>query len=649
MRKFTILLSLVLLASLAMAQVNMKYQTEATKAEKTKKVQTVKADPLWEVTFEEATPVWTFGQNEGTKTWAVSDTTPDNGFTYDVDGDGTPEPTPPLWLYMGWKYVHDYSVSGGNFAWIDGISDLLGLSTAEILDSYIQFDGIDLTGVTNPKLTFYQDYKALNTAYSYLDFSVDGGTTWTSVQINEDVEGNAYGEDYFEFVATPYIADEGDVSIRFRWQTTAAEIGGYGYGWQIDDIQIVDNPDYDMKYIHGVMNFFEYYDYTDPEYAPYYHISSHYGNLPAMQYDYDGALSWFNVCVENKGNITVAPDVTVEVLDPEMNSIFTNTVTGNELATAEKDTVDLIETDFALGTDPAPGKYTVVYNITIDGQEDFNTDNNTDTTYFIINDDQYFGRDIESTSAYTGPGTWLDGGVDGEMFGTDFLFLFEGEVTSMDVFINDNTTSGTAIIGHVMEYDSDTEDWVDVGTSSLITLDESNIGNWLNIEFTDPVMIVYDEGYESKTLLAAIEFYYNDEENDIYVGYDPTVPVSSWGTKWKLLEGSNAGEWISISNWSRGGLNLHLNFNGFVWGMSTPQHIVDNMNVYPNPTTGILNIEGIEGADVQILNMMGQVVESVENINEYSQIDMSNYANGTYFLRALVDGNVVTRKINLMK
>jgi hypothetical protein len=83
---------------------------------------------------------------------------------------------------------------------------------------------------------------------------------------------------------------------------------------------------------------------------------------------------------------------------------------------------------------------------------------------------------------------------------------------------------------------------------------------------------------------------------------------------------------------------------------SVEENSIDaNLSIYPNPTTGMLNISGIEGADVQIINMMGQVVESVENLNEYNQIDMSKYANGTYFVKAIVDGNVVTRKINLMK
>jgi hypothetical protein len=651
MRKFTILMVLIAMTTYAMAQVQMGYAYESSKNQVTKSdIRTTKATPVWQVTFEEETPVWTLGSITGTKTWVVADTTPNYGYT-NSNYMGGSVPVPPLWLYMGWKYVHDYSESGANFAYIDGISDLLGVggNVGQVSDTYIRFDGIDLTGVMNPKLTFYQDYKALNQAFSYIDFSTDGGSNWTSVEVNEDVEGNAYGANFYELVASAYIADEANVSIRFRWQTTTNVIGGYGYGWQIDDITISDNPDYDMKFVHGRMNFFNYEDYTVSGQEDYYNYYTHYGNIPQIQYGSEYALSWFNVALESLGNITVTPEVTVQVFDPEMNEIFTNTVAGVSMATASKDTVDLIETDFALGADPMIGKYTVAYTISIPGQEDANPENNSDTTYFIVNDNHYFSRDIDKTSGSTGPCSWLDGGIDGEMFGTDFLFFFEDEITSMDVFIHANTTPETAIIGHIMQYESGTSTWVDISSSPLVTITEENLGHWMNVTFVDPVPIIYDEGYESKILMAAIEFYYGSEDNDIWIGYDPTVPVSSWATKWFLLSGSNAETWIAISNWSRGGICLHLNLNGYTITNSDMPIAERNISIYPNPTLGTLNIENVEGCNIQILNMMGQVVENIEKARMVNSVDMSRYANGTYFVKVINGKEVSTHKVNLMK
>lgn len=647
MRKFTILMALVALASFAMAQVQMGHKFESGKNEaKVEKMDRTKTPAAWEVTFDEVTPIWTIGNVTGTSAWTVSDTTPSHGFTSASYGGEVP----PLWIYMGWRYVHDYSESGGNFAWIDGISALLGLTTPEVLDAYVQFDDIDLSSVANPKLTFYQNYKALNSAYSFIDFSTDGGATWTSVEVNAEVEGNAYGETFYELVATSYIANQADVSIRFRWQTTTNAIGGYGYGWEFDDVKIVDNPDYDVKLEHARMNFFEYVDYTAEGNADYYHLSSHYGNIPQVQYDSEFALSWFNVAVKNFGNLDVAPEVTVKVFDPEMTEIFTTTLAGISLSTAESDTVDLIETDFALGTSPMVGKYTVAYSIAVPGQEDAQPENNVDTTYFNVTD-SYFGHDIDETSAYASPANWLDGGLDGEMFGTDFTFLFEEEITSMDVFINENSTAGTSIIGHIMAYDEGSSDWVPLTSSALTEITTDNLGKWMNLTFTDPFIVDIPDGDDAISLMAAIEFYYGGDDNDIWIGYDPTVPVSFWGVKWKLLAGSNADQWVSITNWSRGGLNIHLNLDGFVMpnesGINTV--VANDVQIYPNPTYGTLNISNVEGAQVQIINMMGQVVENIENAQMSNTVDMSKYANGTYFVKVINGSATSTHKVNLMK
>jgi len=259
-------------------------------------------------------------------------------------------------------------------------------------------------------------------------------------------------------------------------------------------------------------------------------------------------------------------------------------------------------------------------------------------------------RDIDRTTGSTGPCSWLDGGIDGEMFGTDFLFLFEDEITSMDVFIHESTTPETSIIGHIMQYDEGSSTWVDVSSSPLVTITAEDLGHWLNVTFTDPVPIIYDEGYESKTLMAAIEFYYGSEDNEIWIGYDPTVPVSFWGTKWFLLSGSNAETWISISNWSRGGICIHLNLNDYVMPNSSEMPTVErDVNIYPNPSTGTLNIENVEGCNVQILNMMGQVVENIEKARMVNNVDMSRYSNGTYFVRIINGNEVTTHKVNLMK
>jgi len=650
MRKVTLILSMVALASFAMAQVQGVYAPikEQNKQTLQKKATKAEGDVIWSVSFEESPAVWTMGHDQGTKEWFVADTTPNYGFT-SANYQGGTVPVPPLWIYMGWRYVHDYSESGAMFAGVDGISDLLGVggNTPQICNTWIQFDGLDLTGVMAPKLSFYQNYKALNAAYSYIDFSTDGGTTWTAVEINENVEGNSYGDMLFEKFVGEYIANQPNVSMRFRWQTTTAAIGGYGYGWELDDIAIVENPQNDLKLVGAVMNFFQYIDYTTAGQEGYFHYSSHYGMIPNEQFASDFAIMLFNGMVENKGMNAVAPIFKVSVLDPTDVVIYEEEVTSTvDYTTGMVDTLDLIEVEFAMPDGFTSGRYTVAYEVYADGVEDYNIDDNVDTTYFYVSD-TVFARDLDNMTSYTSPSTWLDGGADGEMMGTPYMFLYDTEIINMQVFINENTTPGTAIIGHAMQYNSDEQTWEDISTTALYDIEENVLGSWVNLSFTDPVMVTLD-GEDAKEILLAIEFYYGGEDNDIWIGYDPRVTVSAYSCLWYMLSGSTALSWRAFGNWTRGGLGIRAitpdaDLN------SVPTTEAGVISIYPNPSTGLVNINNVEGASVQVLNIMGQTVASINNASVNNVIDMSTFANGTYIVRVVNGNNVTTQKINIAK
>ena len=51
---------------------------------------------------------------------------------------------------------------------------------------------------------------------------------------------------------------------------------------------------------------------------------------------------------------------------------------------------------------------------------------------------------------------------------------------------------------------------------------------------------------------------------------------------------------------------------------------------YPNPATTMVTIDGLEAAEVQIYNAIGQVVKTVRNSDE---INVSDLTEGVYLLR----------------
>ncbi|MDN3678006.1 T9SS type A sorting domain-containing protein [Flavobacterium paronense] len=73
---------------------------------------------------------------------------------------------------------------------------------------------------------------------------------------------------------------------------------------------------------------------------------------------------------------------------------------------------------------------------------------------------------------------------------------------------------------------------------------------------------------------------------------------------------------------------------------------INNLKVYPNPTIDILTVsysEPISG--VEVFNIIGQQVFSVESRTNEVQIDMARYASGTYLIKVSVDDMTKTVKV----
>jgi hypothetical protein len=84
--------------------------------------------------------------------------------------------------------------------------------------------------------------------------------------------------------------------------------------------------------------------------------------------------------------------------------------------------------------------------------------------------------------------------------------------------------------------------------------------------------------------------------------------------------------------------------NGTNLGVS--DNTLQGFSYYPNPTNGVLNLKSIENIEnVALFNILGQkVVDSKINATS-SQIDISNLASGTYFMKVIVNGQIGTYKV----
>ena len=74
----------------------------------------------------------------------------------------------------------------------------------------------------------------------------------------------------------------------------------------------------------------------------------------------------------------------------------------------------------------------------------------------------------------------------------------------------------------------------------------------------------------------------------------------------------------------------------------------NNVSIYPNPTTGVLNIAGVDNFNqIQVLDINGKIVNTIEDYTK--TIDVSNLTKGNYIIKIVTDNSVITKRFTLIK
>ncbi|MFM7725254.1 MAG: T9SS type A sorting domain-containing protein, partial [Flavobacteriales bacterium] len=68
----------------------------------------------------------------------------------------------------------------------------------------------------------------------------------------------------------------------------------------------------------------------------------------------------------------------------------------------------------------------------------------------------------------------------------------------------------------------------------------------------------------------------------------------------------------------------------------------NNFDVFPNPATDQLNLQGITQSNVSILDVSGKLIESIAAHQQ--RIDVSHLAAGVYFVRAQTTQGIQQKK-----
>ncbi len=545
----------------------------------------------------------------------------------------------------GWYFfpmnVYDTITEHGNWAWVGIVDPLLTGQPQHVGSTSIQFDNIDLSASTNCKITFDQVYRALNDSkYDlFVEFSTDGGATWTTSKVvNEGIPANAYSPNFkFELPLGDALAGQSNVSLRLRWETYDTNDVQVGYGWQVDNIKIVENVVNDLVLSSARINFY-------PAYINY-GFSGFYAKLPKRIAENENAEIYFSADIINKGAESAIPTLKGTLTDPSGNVVVEKTQTFGDtltLVTGQNDTARMWQ-DENVFTIPNPtlGTYTWDVEVSKEGVADELPEDNK-LTYATEITENYYSHNTGTVSGRFSTYAYTSGGQN-DATGVSYWFVANDTIEKINIFVHKDTKIGASFKCQLYKTNDNGETWNEFATSNEINIsDSSQLDRMHEVPLIElaPITVPANDRVE---IIVAVRY----TGAEFYLGLDKTVATSGWDTRFNL---NGDPKWYYVGDDNRVPIiDLVLHEPGTPDPYAVEEINADNVNIYPNPTNGVFNIENVRGADVEVFNLVGQRVFSAIEVEENISVDLSNLSEGTYVVRISGTNSVKTQKINLVK
>ena len=75
----------------------------------------------------------------------------------------------------------------------------------------------------------------------------------------------------------------------------------------------------------------------------------------------------------------------------------------------------------------------------------------------------------------------------------------------------------------------------------------------------------------------------------------------------------------------------------------------NEISIYPNPVSSILNIYNAENANIQVYDVLGKLILTRDNISFEEQINVSQLTTGTYFIKIQKGNTIATERFIVSK
>jgi len=250
----------------------------------------------------------------------------------------------------------------------------------------------------------------------------------------------------------------------------------------------------------------------------------------------------------------------------------------------------------------------------------------------VIGDHTMFDDNTTVTLAFSDdPGETVEGTsiviVSAEELTASFLFPFEASIGMWDLHVDDL----------VME-----DAFEVIGSPPAIVLISPSVGNQglaypdaringFNTTWTSGVSEVYMTHTSSPS--EVIEGSNIDVISDTYLEFDFTI----------------------ASDAMTGFYDVHVDDLVFIKGftvytpVSVPENDISQARIYPNPSNGMVNFDGIKGAQLNVFNSVGEKVYTLDETSDQQRIDLTNMTKGVYFVQILKGDQHSLKKIILTK
>ena len=514
---------------------------------------------------------------------------------------------------------------------------------------------INLLGHPTVDLLFTQYYRRFagpgnvqTVPATYLDFSTDGGVTWTgNVALNAGIAVNSATARNSAIAVSigQYVGNQANVKIRFRFD------GDY-YFWQMDDIKIISTPKNRMTFTAGSDG--------SPAQDIVFGANQESARMGRMTLKQVRPIAFDANCFNSGQNAQTNVKLQMKIFNATTGAMVQtiNSPIIASLASGDTATWNQLNTYTTSWTPSAVGRYDFTYNLVSDSVSIV-----SDTLGSVIVSDSVMSLDYgnwnNSIGASTNTTQWGDG----------------SQMTNMQELVNDEMLFGARVYlssssqaGAILElavYDSsafggNTSGWdanklVAYGQQVLTASDITN--GYAEYNFADTVtgrgvlLNFSNIGYYFN-----LTMYNNSGANTLLIRNDQTFGARS-GTKYMYL--------AALSSWYSGYSNS-LTFNNlWIHSINCPatnaancmttslgENPLNQVVLAPNPASDFVNVNfGLLYGEhaVEVLDLSGKVVRSTKVMADANvPIFVGDLQRGLYLVRIAKGGDVKTFKVSVL-